>query len=106
MAGILDRIGGILDAEPKPVYKVTVSPEVRQQNLDAAIHKQARRGWKLLTRTETQAQMVFGRPPSHVLHLLLSLITVGLWIPVWILVGLFGGEKTQLLKVDEFGTVR
>jgi hypothetical protein len=25
---------------------------------------------------------------SHVLHLLLSLVTVGLWLPVWVLVAL------------------
>ena len=25
---------------------------------------------------------------SHVLHLILSLVTVGLWIPVWIIVAL------------------
>ena len=26
--------------------------------------------------------------PSHILHLLLSLVTVGLWIPIWIIVAL------------------
>jgi hypothetical protein len=28
--------------------------------------------------------------PNHVLHLLLSIVTAGLWIPVWLLVLLFG----------------
>lgn len=33
------------------------------------------------------------RGPNHVLHLLLSMATVGLWLPVWLIVGvssLFG----------------
>jgi len=28
--------------------------------------------------------------PNHVLHLLLSLISFGLWIPVWILITIVG----------------
>lgn len=28
------------------------------------------------------------KPTNHVLHLLLSIITVGLWIPVWIIVSI------------------
>lgn len=27
--------------------------------------------------------------PSHVLHLLLSIITVGFWIPVWVVIAMF-----------------
>jgi hypothetical protein len=56
-------------------------------------------------RTETQAQLVKGKHTSHLLHLVLSLLTAGLWIPVSILVALVGGEKQKLLAVDEYGTV-
>lgn len=28
--------------------------------------------------------------PNHVLHLLLSVVTVGFWIPIWMLVSVFG----------------
>lgn len=40
---------------------------------------------------------------SHVLHLLLSLITLGLWIPVWILVGVSNGSQ---LKCSVCGRAR
>ena len=30
--------------------------------------------------------------PNHVLHLLLAVVTVGFWIPVWILVAVFGNS--------------
>ena len=35
-------------------------------------------------------QNVLVRKPAtnHILHLILSLITVGFWIPIWILVGI------------------
>ncbi len=30
--------------------------------------------------------------PNHVLHMLLSVFTIGFWIPVWVLVSLFQGR--------------
>jgi len=30
--------------------------------------------------------------PNNVLHLLLSVVTAGLWIPIWILLLIFGGS--------------
>lgn len=35
---------------------------------------------------------------SHVLHLLLSVITVGLWIPVWLLVSV--SHANERAKID------
>lgn len=32
---------------------------------------------------------------SHILHLILSVITAGLWIPVWLLVGMNNTTKSQ-----------
>jgi hypothetical protein len=36
---------------------------------------------------------VAGRPVNHVLHLLLTVFTVGIWIVPWIIVTANGGEK-------------
>ena len=36
--------------------------------------------------------------PAHVLHLLLSLITLGLWVPVWILVAV--SHRIERAKID------
>ena len=39
---------------------------------------------------------------SHVLHLLLSLVSIGLWIPVWALVSLSNGiERRRIRKLIE-----
>ena len=34
--------------------------------------------------------------PTHVLHLLLSLVTVGMWLPVWLVVA-FAADKSPAL---------
>lgn len=36
-----------------------------------------------------------GSTPNHILHLILSIITIGLWIPLWILISLksIGGYR-------------
>lgn len=38
-------------------------------------------------------------------HLLLSLVTLGLWIPVWILLGLTQRERRKVIRVDASGNV-
>jgi hypothetical protein len=47
--------------------------------------------------------MVRGHRPNHVLHLILTLITLGIWAIVWILVTILGGEKRAVVSVDEYG---
>jgi len=34
--------------------------------------------------------------PNHLLHLVLTLLTCGLWLPVWILVAIFGRRSTAV----------
>ncbi len=37
---------------------------------------------------QCEAYRMFIRPrPNHILHLLLSVFTVGLWLPIWLLIG-------------------
>ena len=36
--------------------------------------------------------------PQHVLHLLLSVVTFGLWLPVWALVGI--SHRNERRKID------
>jgi hypothetical protein len=50
--------------------------------------------------------VITGHPVNHVLHLLLTVCTGGLWVVVWILVSAFGGEASRTLTVDEHGSVR
>lgn len=39
--------------------------------------------------------MAIGNTPNHLLHLVLTILTAGLWLPIWILVciGKIGGYR-------------
>jgi len=49
--------------------------------------------------------LISGRRVNHVLHAILSLVMLGLWLIVWGLLVFTGGEKRQLVQVDEYGNV-
>ncbi len=73
--------------------------------LDAEVAEWIREGWRVQSRSDFQAVMVSGRPVNHLLHLLLSFVTVGLWLFVWIALVLTGGENRELLLVDAHGRI-
>jgi hypothetical protein len=73
--------------------------------LDAEIGRYVAQGYKLEYRHGNTAVIVFGKRPNHVLHLILSIITFGLWLIVWLIVSLTGGEKRRLLVLEVDGSV-
>ncbi len=77
----------------------------RKQALANAVAREVGNGCRVESQTDFQAVVVKGKRPSHLLHLILSLVTLGIWIPVWILVAIFGGEKRKVLMVDAWGIV-
>lgn len=46
-------------------------------------------------RTCRRPTMHVQKSPSHVLHLLVSILTAGFWVPVWILIALNAGSTAQ-----------
>ena len=85
---------------------VPVTPEERRQIVDGAVNQFIAGGWRVESRSEFQAVFVKGHRTNNTLHLILSIVTVGLWIPVWILLAILGGEKRQIVSVDEYGKRR
>jgi hypothetical protein len=77
-----------------------------KQALADAIGRQARDGWHVESQSDLQATLVKGKPTNHVLHVILCIVTFGLWIPVWILTVIFAGEKHELLTVQPDGSVQ
>jgi hypothetical protein len=76
----------------------------REDRLNIEIGRWAAFGRRVESRSEFQAILVRGHRHNHILHLLLSIITAGLWaLFVWLPLSLFGGEKRELLKIDEWG---
>lgn len=65
--------------------------------LDAQVAQYVKWGWRVESRSDHQAVMVKGHRPNHLLHFFLTLLTLGLWAVVWILLTAFGGEKRKTL---------
>lgn len=77
--------------------------EERQAILERTVAKEASHGWRIQSQSSTQASLVKGKPTSHLLHLILTIITLGAWLIVWILLVIFGGQKTKVITVDDRG---
>ena len=63
------------------------------------------RGMRVESQGDYQAVLIKGRRVNHILHLILTLVTAGLWAVVWIILVIVGGEKRHIVRVDEFGNV-
>lgn len=88
------------------MYPVPYDP--RAAALDAAVASHVQVGWAVESRSETMAVMVsHGTGPNHVLHLLLSLVTCGFWLVVWLLVALTSNGRSHrvALTVAPDGTI-
>lgn len=73
--------------------------------LDARIAQYIAQGWRFEGRYGNQATIAGGRRVNHILHLILSIITFGLWLIVWLIMGMAGGEKRRVLTLQPDGTV-
>lgn len=82
-----------------------LSMDERAAALNREVAQQVRGGWRVQSQTPTTAQLVKGHRTNHILHLILSIITLGIWLIVWLLMVVFGGESHRYLEVDEIGQV-
>lgn len=78
----------------------------RKSALGMAVSREVASGnWRVESQSDYQAVLAKGGSTNHVLHLILSLITLGLWLFVWPFVWLLNQRKTLILSVDEYGNV-
>jgi hypothetical protein len=82
-----------------------ISRAERTQTLEAEIEYSVAQGWRLRSKEPTEAHMVKGEPVRHWVHLFFAIVTLGLWLIVWIPLTIFGGEKHRYITVDENGRV-
>lgn len=74
--------------------------------LDATVTQYLQLGYRLETRTANQVVLLTGRRINHILHLILTILTLGLWGIVWIIMGIAGGQRRVIFTVDEHGRVQ
>lgn len=74
--------------------------------LQAEVNVATTCGWAVESGGTTAVIMRKGHDTSHLLHLVLSVLTMGLWVPVWIAVAIMAGTKRRRLWVDPKGELR
>ena len=80
-----------------------LSADQRQALLAQTVATQVATGKRVESQGPYNAIVVRGKPVNNVLHLILTLVTAGIWILVWIPLAIFGGEKRYQVSVDDFG---
>lgn len=79
----------------------------RKQALAAAVSREIGGGWNVQSQTDYQAVLVRpGTKVNHILHLILTILTLGVWLLVWIPLSIMRKrEKHKVVTVDGFGNV-
>ena len=72
----------------------------------AVANEVATNGWRVESQTNEQAILAKGKPVNHVLHGVLTLLSAGVWLIVWLPLWLVNRRQTLVLSVDDYGNVR
>ncbi len=80
------------------------SSEERKAALAQQVANLIAQGRRVESQSDYQAVLVQGQRVNHVLHLILTVVTFGLWGIVWLGLVVAGGEKREIVRVDEWGT--
>lgn len=74
---------------------------IMQQRLrDLTFH-----GYRVEVADGPRAIVYTGDPINHVVHAILTVFTCGLWLPVWILIMMFGGIRRRRIHIDDYGNL-
>ncbi len=83
----------------------TSRPAFAGDPMQAAIARWVDCGYAVESQTPTMSVVTKGKKPNHVLHLLLSVVTLGLWLPVWLCLAIFKRPRRMMLRLMDDGTV-
>ncbi len=79
--------------------------DTRRALANAVASECARNGWRVESQTDVNAILAKGKRTSHGLHLVLSILTLGIWLLVWPVVWYLNREKRLVLNVDQYGNI-
>lgn len=88
-----------------PPMRPPLPPEQLRAILSNAVMRQAAFGWRVQAQSDMQAVMASGGQVNHALHLVITLLLCGLWLPVWVILANTGTEKRLTIAVDPYGVV-
>lgn len=84
-----------------PTQPMPLSDDERKAWLAQQVDEHLGNGWQIESRTENLVSLRYGKPINHVLHLLLTLVTCGVWALVWIYLAIFQGEKHKTISTRD-----
>lgn len=95
--------GNAWTEQTKPAPPPTAAPPPppgpsRSDLLEQQVRAAVAAGGRVESRTDTSAVIVTGKPVNHVLHLLLTVVTCGIWSTVWLVLAIVGGEKRYVIE--------
>ena len=73
--------------------------------LDRAVANELAAGAELVSQTSTSAVLTKGKKVNHILHLILSVITAGIWLIVWAILVATNKPQRIVLFVTDQGVV-
>jgi hypothetical protein len=79
----------------------------RKMRLGQAVQAEVMQGGVIESQSDFTAIIRYGKPINHILHLILTLLTCGLWGIVWIVIWIISNQekKSIALQINEFGQV-
>jgi hypothetical protein len=77
------------------------SAEQRRALLDQTAAQYASWGYRVESQSEFQVTIVKGT--NHILHLILTILTLGIWAIIWIALVLFRRRRKKVITIDPFG---
>ncbi|MFE9725232.1 hypothetical protein ACFYQ5_16940 [Streptomyces sp. NPDC005794] len=95
--------------EPPPGYYGAGggTPDATQRGLilDWVVGRRVAAGWRVESRSGSQAVLVRGQPVNHVLHAFLTVFSCCLWGVVWAVLALTNRVERVVITVDAQGQV-
>lgn len=94
----------VSDLQDQP-NSIPLGRRERQEILNREINRLVLAGCRIESSSDFAFVLTKGRRLNHLLHLILTILTFGIWGLAWIYMGIFGGIKRGEVRVDEFGNL-
>ena len=80
-----------------------ITSEERDGKLALAVANEVTAGWRVESQSSIQAVMAKGKPINHTLHIILSVLTLGAWLFIYVPIFIVNQRKTKIIRIDDFG---
>jgi hypothetical protein len=89
----------VLSTTPRSVVQ-------REAILQKKILQYVGMGYEVQMQSDFQAVLSYNKRPNHILHFFLTILLIGFWLIVWIIIALKNHKYYLTITVDEFGNTR